>query len=99
MIDITPIVQATFALVAALITCFLIPYIKSKTTATQQADLLTLVQTAVCAAEQLYGSSMGREKKAYVLDWLKQHGVTVDESMLDALVEAAVHALKGGTIK
>ena len=38
MYDITPIVEAVAALIAALITAFVIPYIRSKTTAQQQAE-------------------------------------------------------------
>ena len=47
--------------------------------------------------EQLYkGSGRGNEKKAYVLEWLNKHGVTMDETKLDALIEAAVHELNSG---
>ena len=35
MYDITPIIEAVAALIAALITAFVIPYIKGKTTANQ----------------------------------------------------------------
>ena len=38
MFDITVIIEAVFALLAAIITAIVIPYIKSKTTASQQAE-------------------------------------------------------------
>lgn len=90
--DITPIVQAVFALIAAIITAIVIPYIKSRTTAQQREQMLAWVKIAVSAAEQIFtGSGRGAEKKAYVLDWLKAHGMSLDESTLDAMIESAVH--------
>lgn len=97
--DITIIIEAVFALIAAVITAIVIPYIKSRTTAQQQAQINTWVRIAVSAAEQIYvGSGRGEEKKAYVINWLREHGVTVDESKLDAMIEAAVYDLKSGFI-
>ena len=94
MYDITPIIEAVAALIAALITAFLVPYIKSKTTAEQQKEINAWVKIAVSAAEQIYtGSGRGEEKKEYVINWLREHGITVDEAKLDALIEAAVYEL------
>lgn len=85
MYDITPIIEAVAALIAALITAFLVPYIKSKTTAEQQKEINAWVKIAVSAAEQIYtGSGRGEEKKEYVINWLREHGITVDEAKLDA---------------
>ncbi len=97
--DITIIIEAVFALIAAVITVIVIPYIKSRTTAQQQEQINTWVRIAVSAAEQIYtGSGRGEEKKAYVINWLREHGVTIDESKLDAMIEAAVYDLKSGFI-
>lgn len=97
--DITIIIEAVFALIAAVITAIVIPYIKSRTTAQQQAQINAWVRIAVSAAEQIYvGSGRGEEKKAYVINWLREHGVTVDESKLNAMIEAAVYDLKSGFI-
>ena len=99
MFDITVIIEAVFALLAAVITAIVIPYIKSKTTASQQAEINAWVKIAVTAAEQIYtGSGRGEEKKAYVLNWLQEHGITVDAEKLDALIEAAVYELTQGII-
>jgi uncharacterized membrane protein YraQ (UPF0718 family) len=95
--DITPIIEAVAALIAALITAFVIPYIKGKTTANQQQQINSWVRIAVTAAEQIYtGSGRGAEKKEYVINWLREHGMTVDESKLDAIIEAAVYDLNNG---
>lgn len=99
MFDITPIIEAVAALIGAIITCVLIPYIKSKTTTEQQKEINAWVKIAVSAAEQLFtGSGRGEEKKAYVIAWLKERGITVDEAELDALIEAAVYELEQGLI-
>lgn len=99
MFDITPIIEAVAALIGVIITCVLIPYIKSKTTTEQQKEINAWVKIAVSAAEQLFtGSGRGEEKKAYVIAWLKERGITVDEAELDALIEAAVYELEQGLI-
>lgn len=96
-IDITPIIEAVIALAGVIVSCVLIPYIKSKTTTEQQKEINAWVKIAVAAAEQIYvGSGRGEEKKAYVINWLREHGVTVDEIKLDALIEAAVYELTNG---
>lgn len=98
--DITTIVEAVFALVATVVTAIVVPYIKSRTTAQQQAELNAWVKIAVSAAEQIYrGSGRGEEKKAYVLNWLEEHGVTLDTGRIDAMIEAAVYDLNSGIQK
>lgn len=97
MSNITPIIEAVFALLAVVITAVVIPYIKSRTTAQQQAEINAWVKIAVTSAEQIYkGAGRGEEKKAYVLDWLHTHGVTVDVDKLDALIESAVYDMTNG---
>ena len=59
MIDLTGIVQAILALLAALVTYKLIPWIKARTTESQQAVLMATVRTLVYAAEQLFGAGKG----------------------------------------
>lgn len=96
-IDITPIIEAVIALAGVVVSCVLIPYIKSKTTTEQQKEINAWVKIAVSAAEQIYvGSGRGEEKKAYVIQWLRDHGITVDESKLNALIESAVYELTNG---
>ena len=96
---ITPVMEAVGALRAAVITAIVIPYIKTKTTTDQQRQINTWVQIAVSAAEQIYnGPGRGEDKKKYVVEWLRQHGVTVDADKLDAMIEAAVYDLKNGAI-
>lgn len=94
MIDFTPILEAVATLAVALITTFVVPYIKSKTTLEQQTQINEWIKIAVSAAEQVYdGPGQGDKKKAYVLTWLAGHGIAVDEDKLDAMIEAAVYEL------
>lgn len=91
---ITSIANAVIALIAAIITAFVIPWIRSKTTAAQFEKIKMWVTVAVEAAEQLYtGSGRGAEKKAYVVEFLNSKGFKIDAETLDKLIEAAVFNL------
>ncbi len=95
--NITPIFKAVVGLLATIITFVIVPYIKSKTTAEQQKKINEWIKIAVAAAEQIYkGVGRGEEKKAYVLAYLAEHGVELDEATIDAMIEAAVYALNNG---
>ena len=99
MIDITPIVNAVIALLAAGVSVFLIPWIKSKTTDEQRKELLEWVKIGVAAAEQLYkGQGRGEEKKKYLLERLASMGFPVDEEAINAAIEAAGNQLNGGNL-
>ena len=94
MTDLTPIVNAVIALIAAIITTFLIPWIKSKIDAAKLAQIVEWVGIAVRAAEQIYNESgMGEKKKQYVLDFLAGKGFTLDPNSINAMIEAAVKNL------
>ena len=94
MTDLTPIVNAVIALIAAIITTFLIPWIKSKIDAAKLAQIVEWVGIAVRAAEQIYNESgMGEKKKQYVLDFLADKGFTLDLNSINAMIEAAVKNL------
>lgn len=100
-IDLTQIILAVIALIGAILTGFVIPWLKSKINVengkineTQAALLKLAINTAVKAAEQLFNSDEGQKKKAYVLDILKAQGYEVDQIALDAAIEAAVYNLK-----
>lgn len=87
MVDLTPIFEAIIALIAALVTYKVIPWIKSKTTESQQAILMATVRTLVYAAEQLYGAGKGKEKFTYVRQKLQEKGFDVDVDAIEAAVK------------
>ena len=93
-IDLTQIILAVIALLSAIITGFVIPWLKNKLTDHQYDTLAALVRVGVFAAEQLFTSDMWKEKKQYVVDLLKENGYTVDTTAVDALIEATVRELR-----
>lgn len=90
MTDLTPIFNALIALVAALITAFVIPWIKRNTTAQDREEFLRWVEIAVAAAEQLFYTTQGTEKKKYVVQFLQDKGFTFSEEEINAAIEGAV---------
>lgn len=94
-IDLTPILQAIIALLAALVTYKLIPWIKAKTTSEQQTMMKATVKTLVYAAEQIYGAGNGEAKLDYVVQQLTGKGFTVDRAEIEAAVKenlnSAIH--------
>ena len=89
--DITPVVNADIALIAAVVTAFAIPWVKSKTTAAQREEIEAWGRIAVTAAEQIYlGTGKGNEKKKYVLDFLAEKNLKIDEESVDLMIESAV---------
>jgi type II secretory pathway pseudopilin PulG len=94
MIDITTVIEAVLALIGALITAFLIPWIKNKTGAEKLEQIELWVTVAVEAAEQIYtGSGKGAQKKAYVLEFLNSKGFDLDWEEIDMMIESAVFNL------
>ena len=95
--DITPYLIGILSLVALFIATWLVPMIKSKTTAAQQEIIQAGANVVVYAAEQLFGTKKGAEKLAYAMERLqermKAYGIKIDNSALRPYIEAAVKAL------
>ena len=92
MKDLTPIFEAIITLLAAIITVYVIPYIKKKFSAEDLNTILEWVRIAVEAAEQIITESgMGEKKKALVKEFLAEKNIVVDVDKMDMLIEAAVH--------
>ena len=94
-IDITQIVVALVGVLATIVTGYLIPYIRSKTSSDVQAEINYWATVAVNAAEQKYSApKSGEKKKEYVLEFLKAKGFKIDLNSLDNVIESAVLQLK-----
>lgn len=83
---------------AALISAYLIPFIKAKTANTKYGDLLDIVEKSVKAAEQKYkGSGQGSIKYEKVVDYvtseLLKRGIIITDEQLDTLIEAFVYEI------
>ncbi len=84
--DLTNIFNIIIALLGALITTFLIPYLNSKTTAQQQDNIMLWVDIAVSAAEQLFSSTQGEEKLEYVINYLETKSIYVTREEIESSV-------------
>ena len=91
--DFTDIMECIIALLSAVITTFLIPYLKQRLSEEKQKKLLFWVKTAVKAAEQLFGSKTGQQKKDYVVAFLLSKGIVFDVDEVTALIESEVYRL------
>lgn len=92
------ILKCLVAVCAALISAYLVPYIRRLAQNEKYKAVVDMVETAVMAAEKVVkGDGKGKEKKEMVLEycltWLGQHGIRITEEQLDALIEAAVYEL------
>ena len=99
-IDITKIVVALIGLLSAAITGFLIPWIRSKTSINNSQIeentmwiLQTVVTVAVQAAEQMYNSDQGKEKKAYVIQVLADQGYIADIEQIDEAINSLIESV------
>ena len=90
MIDLTSIINALRALIAAIISAFLIPWIRSKTNEQDRVELLRWVEIAVAAAQQLYHQHDGNVRLEYAMALLEDWGFNVDDTTVINAVEAAV---------
>ena len=90
MIDLTPVLNAIIAVLAAVALKYLIPWIQGKTTAQQREDMLVWVDIAVHAAQQLFHEAEGATRLKYAMDLLESKGFDVDDVALRDAIEAAV---------
>lgn len=94
-VDLTPIFDAVITLVTLLITAFFIPWLKARAGAERFEEIEKWTKIAVNAAEMIYKESgAGGAKKAYVVNYLKAKGYTLDMDTVEALIEAAVLDMK-----
>lgn len=95
MLDITVIIEAVIGLMAAVITTFVIPFIKERTDLERYEKTKNAVLVAVKAAEQIFKETgLGAKKKAYVVEFLREKGFVFDEDYIDCMIEAAVLELQ-----
>lgn len=95
--DLTPLIEAFITLISAIITLFVLPKLtaclREKLSAEQLSALKEWVKIAVTAAEQLYGSKTGQQKKEYAVSFLLSKGIVFDVDEVTALIESEVYKL------
>ena len=99
--DVTKLIEAVITLLIAIITTFIIPYIRKKTSNETFTEIQKWVKIAVQAAEMIYvESGQGAIKKDYVKEFLSQKGYILDDASIENMIESAVlelhHAMNSG---
>lgn len=93
--------KVVVAVCAALITAYVVPYLRALKNDTRYGMVIDMVTLAVKAAEQTFREpGKGAEKKAevirFVSGWLGDKGIEITEDELNQLIESAVFAMKQG---
>ena len=90
-LNLTEILEALITLLFVIATGCLIPFIKTKVSKDKLNEVMVWVKAAVHAAEQIYkGTSRGKEKKEYVLNFLNEKGIELDTDSIETLIESTV---------
>ena len=97
--EITELLKAVVALLATVVTTFVIPWIKGKVGNEKMTEFLRWVDIGVMAAEQLYDSLDGHRKKEYVVNLLKENGFKFTDAEISAAIEGAVKRVHGELYK
>lgn len=88
------VLKLIIMIAAALITRYLIPWLKAKTQNETMHSLIDLATQAVLAAEQVHNSQTGAERKLIVTRFIKelllQKNISISDEEIDMLIEAAV---------
>lgn len=94
------IAKLVLMILAALITRYLIPWIKAKTEGETISLICDWTAQAVLAAEQTHGAGTGTEKKQIVREFIQkilaQKGVALTDEEIDIMIEAAVKQIQMG---
>ncbi|MBO6270472.1 MAG: holin [Clostridium sp.] len=91
VIDMTQVIVALIGLVGVILSSWLIPLLRSKTTEQKWENAMFWVRLAVKSAEQIYNQQgWGEAKKKYVEEFLKEHNIKLDDQQVDVAIEAAV---------
>lgn len=88
--DFTALFEILISILSVIVSCFLIPWLKEKLSAEKLEKLVKWVKIAVEAAEQLYGSGTGQQKKEYVVSFLLSKGIKFDANEVEAIIESSV---------
>ena len=95
------ILKLVIMILAAVLTRYVIPWIRRKTQNETFQTVIDWTLQAVLAAEQVYTSKTGAERKRIVTAFVKriidEKGIPISDSELDILIESAVKQMNSGT--
>lgn len=85
------IAKIVVALLGAVVTYYVIPFIKAKTTKEQREDAIFWTTMAVRIAEDIYKQKgQGSLKKDHVVEFLNKNGIKLSGEQMDFLIDAIV---------
>lgn len=89
------IILAVIALLSAIVTGVVVPYVKAKYDREKIEDTYVWVKKGVAAAEQLFKivDPTGEARKRYVIKYLEVKNIKISEEDLEVFIEAAVKEL------
>lgn len=90
------ILKIVLSMAAALITVYVIPYLKELKNNEEYSALFDMVEVAVYAAEQTIKTGGADKKEAvmlYLTNWARAKGIEVSSEQINQLVEAAVFSM------
>lgn len=98
MIDMTPLTIAIIDVCIFMITAYLIPWIKSKTSLRQQEIISEVSTIAVFAAQQLFKPEELEAKKNYAMERveaeLKRHKIKLSTEEISTYIEGVLKSIK-----
>lgn len=101
-IDFTQIFLGLIYLIIAIITGVFVPcvknWIETKITIEQQNTIRTIVTTTIYAAQQIFDSDEGEQKKSYALQQisaaLEQYGINLSSDEINTYIEGILKDIK-----
>lgn len=94
----TQIILAVITIIGALVSYYVIPYIKTLVSDQQMDQVIYYINLAVKCAEQIYPVEEWMQKKAYVVGvvraFLNENHISVTDQQLNVIIEAMVHEVK-----
>lgn len=93
------IVSAIITIITALITAYVIPWLKTRINNNQLEQLQKYIELAVRCAEQIYTPDQWIEKKEFVLNYITEtvndkFSLTLDYVDIDLMIEGIVNEVK-----
>lgn len=95
----TQIILAIISIIGALVSAYVIPFIKAKMTQADMQRLVEFVKIAVRCANQIYTPEQWAQKKEYVLNLVKEFiesnlKIKLTDEQIDAIIEGIVNLIK-----
>lgn len=92
------IIKLLVMAMAFISTTYLIPFLRDKVGAEKLANIEKWTKFAVLKAQQVMWAESGKEKKQYVMEFLRQivdtYGLYLTSEQIDILIESAVKQMK-----